>query len=311
MYREQEDEILRLQEKLDGENQMKMELGKWNARYTETAEQARELDAECRRLQEEIGQLQGRSLKALAYRLLFKRKKALNIKREEEAQLAEQFEEARSRQKEQEEKIRFYENELFKLKGVKRRLEQLEKERIEDYKNRTGTQDEDFLCLEKEIQATREEANRFQEVLHSARAAYEVAGEVMRYIDGAEQSGRLDLYGGGFWATLDKHEHLNMAQSRLEDLQIQVSHFKGELADISLPEDIQINVDGFLKFADYFFDGAVSDFLVIRRIKKISVPVMQFRRKMEGILEGMEARLAVMEAECTRKEKLLHQKLLR
>ena len=39
--------------------------------------------------------------------------------------------------------------------------------------------------------------------------------------------------------------------------------FKTELADVEITADLQITVDGFLKFADFFFDGLFTDLSLI------------------------------------------------
>ncbi|MDE7326575.1 MAG: hypothetical protein K2N63_09895 [Lachnospiraceae bacterium] len=309
MDKEQRDEIERLRGELDSENQKKIELGKWNARYLETTQRIRELDAAYLRLQQEIQRLEKFSPISLTYRLLFMRKKTLEKKRGELLQLKAQCEEEKGQQKEQKETIRFYENELFRIKGLKRKWEELENNEIENYKSGTGAQDKVFLRLEEEVLALREETGQFRKVLQAAQSAYGIAGEIMWNLEKAEQSGRLDLYGGGLFAAMDKHGHLNAAQKKLENLRIQVEQFKGELVLASLPEELKIGVGGFMKFSDYFFDGLLSDYLVQRKIKEAAVPIMRFRRKMEEILQGMEARLATMEKECARKEELMRQKV--
>lgn len=303
------EEVLRIRRELEGEGQMITELGKWNARYAETAAQARALDAECQRLEEEIQDLEEYGLKSLAYRLLFKRKKTLRRMRAEKAELMEAFAEARKQQKKDEEKVHYYENELFRLEGLKRRLERMESEKIADYKREAMEEDVDFLQLEKEVVKQKENITQLKKALQAGRSAYELAGEIVSNLESAEQIGRQDMYSGSFFVTYDKHQYLKAAQQRLEDLRTKIQGFKGELADASLPEEFEITMGGFWKFADYFMDGLYSDYKALGKIRKAAIPVMQFRRKMEGILEGMERRLAVMEKVCGKKEEILQNKL--
>lgn len=303
------EEVLRIRRELEGEGQLIKELGKWNARYAETAAQARALDAECQQLEEEIRELEEYGVKSLMYRLLFKRKKTLRRMRAEKTELMEAFEEARKQQKKDEEKVHFYENELFHLEGLKRRLERLEREKIADYKEEAAGEDLDFLGLEKEVADLKEKITQLKKALQAGRSAYELAGEIVSNLESAEEIGRQDMYSSSFFVTYDKHQYLKAAQGRLEDLRTKIQSFKGELADASLPEEFEIKMGGFWKFADYFLDGLYTDYQAMRKIRKAAVPVMQFRRKMEGILEGMERRLAVMEKVCGKKEEMLQNKL--
>lgn len=308
-WEQEAEEVLRIRRELEGESQMIKELGKWNARYAETAAQARALDAECQLLGERIQELEEGGLKSLVYRLLFKRKRTLRRMRAEKLQLGEAFEEARKQQKKDEEKVRFYENELFRLEGLKRRLERLESEKIADYKKIAAEEDVDFLSLEKEVADRKEKIERLKNALRAGRSAYELAGEIVSNLESAEQIGRQDMYSSSFFVTYDKHQYLKAAQRRLDELRTRIQGFKGELADIGLPGEFEITMGGFWKFADYFLDGLWADYQAMRKIRKAAVPVMQFRRKMEDVLEGMEARLAVMEKECGKKEEMLQNKL--
>lgn len=304
------EEVLRIRRELEGENEMTKELGKWNARYAQTAAQARMLDAECQHLEEEIQELEEGGFKSMAYRLLFKRKKTLRRMRAEKARLGEEFEEARKQQKRDEEKVRFYENELFRMEGLKRRLKRLESEKIADYKGKAAEDvDVDFIALEKEVAGQKEEITQLKKALRAGRAAYELAGEIVSNLESAEQIGRQDMYSSSFLVTYDKHQYLKAAQRRLDDLRTQVQGFKGELMEAGLPEEFGVEIGGFWKFADYFLDGLCVDYHTMRKIRKAAVPVMQFRRKMEGILEGMERRLAVMEKVCGKKDEVLQNKL--
>lgn len=303
------EEILRIRRELEDESQIIKKLGEWNTRYAETAAQARALDAECQHLEEEIQELEEYGLKSLVYRLLFRRKRTLRRMHAEKLQLGEAFEEARRQQKRDEEKVRFYENELFRLEGLKRRLKQLESEKIADYKSKAVEEDVDFFHLEKEVADQKEKIAQLKKVLQSGRAAYELAGEIVSNLESAEQIGRQDMYSSSFLVTYDKHQYLKAAQRRLDDLRTRIQSFKGELADVSLPEEFEIKMGGFWKFADYFLDGLYVDYQAMRKIRKAAIPVMQFRRKMEGVLEGMEARLAVMEKEYGKKEEMLQNKL--
>lgn len=303
------EEVLRIRRELEDESQIIKKLGEWNTRYAETAAQARVLDAECQHLEEEIQELEEYGLKSLVYRLLFRRKRTLRRMHAEKLQLGEAFEEARKQQKKDEEKVRFYENELFRLEGLKRRLKQLESEKIADYKSKAVEEDVDFFYLEKEVADQKEKIAQLKKVLQSGRAAYELAGEIVSNLESAEQIGRQDMYSSSFLVTYDKHQYLKAAQRRLDDLRTRIQSFKGELADVSLPEEFEIKMGGFWKFADYFLDGLYVDYQAMRKIRKAAIPVMQFRRKMEGVLEGMEARLAVIEKEYGKKEEMLQNKL--
>lgn len=71
-----------------------------------------------------------------------------------------------------------------------------------------------------------------------------------------------------------KHSHLDEAQQRVKYLQVQLRRFKTELTDVTIHADIQVSIDGFLRFADYFFDGLFADWAVL---DKINNPKLRYR----------------------------------
>lgn len=54
----------------------------------------------------------------------------------------------------------------------------------------------------------------------------------------------------------------------MEYLQSQLRAFRTELADVTISADFQVNIDGFLRFADYVFDGIFADWAVLDRINQ-------------------------------------------
>ena len=61
--------------------------------------------------------------------------------------------------------------------------------------------------------------------------------------------------------TLQTHYSLSLihilddAQEQIEQLQVELRRFKTELSDVEIAADLQVTVDSFLKFADFFFDA--------------------------------------------------------
>ena len=85
----------------------------------------------------------------------------------------------------------------------------------------------------------------------------------------AQGWGTWDMLGGGLISDLAKHSNLDEAQAGAEYLQTLLSRFRTELADVRISAQTgQVNVEGFLRFADYFFDGLIADWTVLSRIHK-------------------------------------------
>ncbi|MFJ7666147.1 hypothetical protein ACIQXI_03525 [Lysinibacillus sp. NPDC097195] len=74
--------------------------------------------------------------------------------------------------------------------------------------------------------------------------------------------------GGGLIATHLKHEALDETESQLHDAQIALQRFHNELLDIQdmSTTTLHVETDGFVKFADYFFDDIFSAWSVHSKI---------------------------------------------
>jgi len=96
-----------------------------------------------------------------------------------------------------------------------------------------------------------------------------------------------------------KHSHLDEAQSSIEYLQSQLRRFKTELADVTIHADMQVNVDGFLRFADYFFDGLFADWAVMDKINQSKSQVQSTKSQIETVLFRLDSMLIAVEREQT------------
>ena len=112
------------------------------------------------------------------------------------------------------------------------------------------------------------------------------------------------MLGGGLIADAAKHSHLDEAQEQVEKLQGALRRFKTELADVEIIADMQVNVDGFLRFADYFFDGLFADWTVMDRIdesiskvKHTKSELLSVIGKLEKKMEDVEPRLMAIREE--------------
>ena len=84
----------------------------------------------------------------------------------------------------------------------------------------------------------------------------------------------------------------------MERLQSQLRRFKTELADVGgIGADVRVNVDGFLRFADYFFDGIFVDFAVMDHISNSAEQVQAVTLVSQMFLERLHAMLSRTETE--------------
>lgn len=129
-------------------------------------------------------------------------------------------------------------------------------------------------------------ARREREIREAIRAA-DVALDHLEaaadQIDRANGWGIADILGGGLISTFMKHRRMDDASDELEAARDAVRAFARELRDVGGSFDVDLDVGGFLGFADYFFDGFVADWLVQRKIEEAKDQVEQAAREIVAI----------------------------
>ena len=86
----------------------------------------------------------------------------------------------------------------------------------------------------------------------------------------------------------------------METLQSQLRRFKTELADVTINADIQVSIDGFLRVADYFFDGIFADWAVLDQIRQSQQQVQLIRNQIEIVLNHLYTLINQTDAELFR-----------
>ena len=173
--------------------------------------------------------------------------------------------------------------------------EQLNKEREEAYAARVK-----YDAAARELTAVEDELARYEAELSGLRDCERQYDAVLQ-----EKAAAVKSAGGGLISDLAKHSHLDEAQGNIEHLQSQLRRFKTELADVRISADMQVNVDGFLRFADYFFDGLFADWAVLDKISQSQEQVHSTRHQIESVLSRLGGMQRSVEQEQTQLESKL------
>ena len=114
----------------------------------------------------------------------------------------------------------------------------------------------------------RENIREINEALSAARTAIEKINYAKQSLNNAKNWGVFDMLGGGIISSMVKHSKIDNAQNVLRQVNGLLQKLNRELEDISVPDELNIEINGFAKFADYFFDGLISDWYVQNKINE-------------------------------------------
>lgn len=151
-------------------------------------------------------------------------------------------------------------------------------------------------------------ASREKELQEAIQAGYDALSDISSIestLSSAEGWGTWDVFGGGLISDMAKYSHLDDAQQQINGLQRSLSRFRTELADVDIRTGIQIEVDSFLHFADYFFDNIFTDWAVLDRIRHTQSQIHEVDGSVRTILSRLERDLE----QCRRDRQVVQQEL--
>ena len=295
-----DDKLRTLRAQAARKKQLRAMLDTLYARRGELEARERELAAVRAAEQKDVDRLEGHSLAALFYSVLGKKDEQLDKEQQEAYAAAVKHDSAVRELEAVRQDIARYESELASLEGCEAQYEQVLADKREALKAGGAAQADRILQLEQEIAAQQAQAREIEEAIDAGSAARDTAESILSSLDSADNWGTFDLFGGGLIADLAKHSHLDTAQDQIEQLQIQLSRFRTELSDVTIEAEMQAQVDGFLLFADYFFDGLFVDWMVLDRIhqsqSQVSGTADQIRSALRRLYDMQDACRAAQQA---------------
>ncbi len=132
-----------------------------------------------------------------------------------------------------------------------------------------------------------ERKREIKEAIEAGNLALQALSQVEGSIQQARGFGIWDMLGGGLISGLLKHSRMDEADRNMEIARQQLERFQRELEDISASYNLVVKFDGFTRFADYFFDNILVDFLVQERIVETAEQVKKIKIEVQNTLERL------------------------
>lgn len=283
------------------------------AKLRELQNQRREYDREVtslrvifRKEQEDVERLEGRSLANYFFLIVGK----LNDKLDQEQKEAYA---AKVKLDVAERELAGIEQDISDIQGQLAKIRIMEAQYQEELKVKrdalkaSGTETANqIIKIEQQIATLESQKREIKEAISAGYSARGTADRILSELDSADGWNTWDIFGGGGIIThMTKHSHLDEAQDLVSELQSKLRRFKTELADIQINANMQVNIDGFLRFADYFFDGLFADWAVGDRINQSMNSVSGTKNQINRMLDKLSGMEKASDNEIARlKEKL-------
>jgi hypothetical protein len=153
---------------------------------------------------------------------------------------------------------------------------------------------QEILDITGQIASARNTVKEIREALHAGNEVIRHLNSASDSLNSAEGWGTWDIFGGGLIADMIKHSHIDDAKNEVSNTQQSLRKFRTELADVKIDSSINIDVNGFGKFADFFFDGLIADWCMQSRIHDSQDSVENVKSQVRTVmtkLGSMESRL--------------------
>ena len=282
------DDLFALQQKVAKKPLLESKLYELHTQRRQYDNQVISLRVAFRKEQEDVEKLEGRSLTNYFYQVIGKLDDKLDQERKEAYAAKVKLDAAERELAGIESDIKEIQEQITDVLVAQARYKdalELKRRQLKD----SGTQVADqILSMEERIASLQAQKQEIKEAISAGFSARSTADRILSELEDADGWNTWDILGGGGIIThMAKHSHLDEAQDLVQELQSQLRRFKTELADIQISANMQVNIDGFLRFADYFFDGLFADWAVGDKISQSLSSVSNTKSEINRMLDKL------------------------
>ncbi len=199
-------------------------------------------------------------------------------------------------------------SERSKVSNAQFKYDELYEVKYKLLKENEPWQADKIIQLEDEIALYKSNLKEIREAIIAGNSVRISLDKVEKSLKSAKNWGTWDLIGGdGLITNMVKHNHIDDARDAVSEVQSKLNRFTTELTDVNVSSSITIDIGGFTKFADFFFDGLISDWVVQSKIRDSQESVENVRRDINKVLANLstmksndEKRLTALESELSR-----------
>ncbi|HEY8362453.1 MAG TPA: hypothetical protein VIK77_06160 [Tissierellaceae bacterium] len=282
-------EQLRAKEKLESLRNMAVEEFRKNQIILE------DLKVKLQKEKKDVAKLESTTLSSFFYSVIGKKDEKLDKEMEEYLAAKIKYDEHVVAMNELKKLIDEYDEELKKFEGIEGKYKMLLDEKQMLLINEDSAGGRNLRQLLDRLNDLKLNMKEVREAINAGENAYNALLEMKKPLESARGWGIWDIFGGGFISDLMKHSNIDEANRLSYDVQHKLRVFQKELSDVNEFTDINVNISGFARFADFFFDGLFADWFVQSKINEslsnVEIAIKQVRRLLEELrsdLKNME-----------------------
>jgi DNA repair exonuclease SbcCD ATPase subunit len=306
MFKEINKELEKLQQGVNRRNKIESMLISLDEQLDQQEEKAQVYKKELDEEQIDVDRLNKTTITALFYTILGSKEEQLEKERQESLSARLRYEDIQTQIEDTKYQITKLEAEKAELEYCENAYEELFNKKYQMLKNQSGIHADKIAEIEHGIVVLKSNMKEIQEAIDAGQLVIEEIDNTRRSLDNAEGWGLWDMFGGGGLITnMVKHSHIDDAKETASKVQRLLNRFRTELSDVKVSSEICININEFHKFADFFFDGLISDWLVQSQIQESIESVDKVRQEVTNVID----KLNQMMRNCKEKHTTLEEEL--
>jgi len=258
--------------------------------YRAAVDRAERLKTALAKEERDVERLESGSLFSLLSNLFADRAERLDRERQEAAEALVRYEEARQHAEQLRRDLEAAEAEAAALAGAQAAYRDLLAEKERRLRSGQEPAAQRLLALDREEGDAQRRLREIAEARGAGQTALAGLNRVIDLLRSAEGWGTWDMLGGGLLSTMVKHSRVDDAQAQLLEVRHALDVFRRELTDVGGDIDLpSVDLDGFTRFADYFWDNFFVDWMVQSRIGEALRSVEDAQRQVGHLLEWLRS----------------------
>lgn len=276
-----------LQEQTVYKKRLESKLAELRKQRETLQEQVRRLTRETAREEQDVEKLEGYSLSAFYYAVIGKKGEKLDKEKAEAYAARVKLNTAKAELDRIEEEIGTIQAVLSPLMGCEQEYRKTLEEKCRQIRLSGSLTAEEIFRTEERIGYLEGQRKEIKEAVAAGRNALRTTENICASLKNAQSWSTWDMIGGSLWTDMAKHSELDDAQRQVKELQTDLRRFQTELADIQISADLTVRIDGFLRFADWFFDGFFVDWTVMSKINDSQRETEKIKSQVERVLNHL------------------------
>jgi hypothetical protein len=239
----------------------------------------------------DLKKLESLSLTGLFHSILGSKEEQLEKERQEFLAAKLKYDEAEKAIKGLEAEISKTVENLTAYEGLDVQYERIMKEKENYILECEDENSSKLMDLVEKLAELKSDIKELEEAVFAGNLVKEKLQHMIASLKSAGNWGTWDMLGGGFLATAVKHSKIDEARAYASSVQQHLQGFRHELEDVNTYVDLSVNIGSFETFADYFFDGLISDWIVQSRINDTLNNALRMEENVDNIIAELHRKL--------------------